>query len=179
MESEKDFISVCQALTQLAVLKDKKLEEKQIALMGKYLLRELEYSDIMTAISYLAKREKGFPDVSMFFNLITPMTTIEEIAEREIGSLMGMIRDGWDNSKDKFTDIQKDLLSVWPWHDLSKGKEGDLAKVRLNMTFFLKNKLGSEGKLKILMNNKAFVDYHEELKKLEGGKIEQEQASLL
>lgn len=179
MVIEKDFITVCQALTQLAVLKDKKLEEKQIALMGKYLLRELNFSDIMSALSYFGKRKDRFPDVADFFNLVAPMTTIEEITEREIGGLMGMVRDGWESSKSKLTDIQKDLLSVWSFSDLSKSKESDLQKTRLNMTFFLKNKLGSEGKLKILMSNQAFVEYHEELNKLEGGKIEAEQSQIL
>lgn len=169
MTNEKDFISVCHMLTQLAILKDKKVEEKQIALMAKYLLTELTFSDISTACSFLAKRKERFPDVSDFFNLVAPMQTVDEIAEREIGGLMSMVRDGWDNSKDKLSDIQKDLISVWPFSELARSKESDLQKTRISMTFFLKNKLGSEGKLKILMSKQAFVDYSNQAKQLEQG----------
>ena len=167
MENNDSFIKVCNMLTQLAILKDRKIEEKAIALMAKFLLSELSVDDISSSCAYLSKREKGFPDVSMFFNLVCPMPTLEEVVEREIGGLVSMISDGWTNSKDKFTDIQKDLLSVWSWGALEKDK--DLQKTRINMTFFLRNKLGSEGKLKILMSKKAFVDYHNDLKQLEQG----------
>jgi hypothetical protein len=174
-QKEKDFIDVCHMLSQLAILKQTKPEEQVIALMAKYLLSELDKQDISQACSHLAKRKERFPDVADFFNLVVPMPSIEETAEREIGGLMGMIKDGWDNSKDKLTEIQKDLLSVWPWHDLAKGTESGLQKTRINMTFFLRNKLGSDGKVKILMSNKAFLNYQHELKQLQGeqnGQIE-------
>lgn len=166
--NETDFLEVCKMLTQLAVLKNSKLEEKQIALMAKFLLSELSLSDINQACTYLAKRKDKMPDVADFFNLVAPMPSIEETAEREIGGLMTLIKDGWDNSKGKLSDIQKDLLEVWSWSELAKSREADLQKTRINMTFFLKNKLGSDGKGKLMASKQAFINYQHDLKLLEG-----------
>lgn len=173
--SNDDFIKICHSLTQLAILKNHKAEEKQIALLAKYLLSELSLSDIIEACSYLAKRKDRFPDCADFFNLVAPMVTIDEIAEKEIGGLMGMLKDGWENSKNKLSEHQKSLLEVWPWHELVRGNESNLSKTRINMTFYLRNKLGSDGKLKLLESKKAFIDYRNDSKQLQGeqnGQIE-------
>jgi hypothetical protein len=169
---EKDFLEVCTMLTQMAILKNSKLEEKQVALMAKFLLSELSLADINQACTYLARRKDRMPDVADFFNLVAPMPSIEEITEREIGGLMALIKDGWDNSKGKLSDTQKDLLEVWSWSELAKSKESDLQKTRINMTFFLRNKLGSDGKGKLLASKQAFINYQQDLKLLEGNKNE-------
>lgn len=167
-QTEKDFLEVCTMLTQMAVLKNAKLEEKQIALMAKFLLSELCLADIKTASGYLSRRSNRMPDVADFFNLVAPMPSIEVAAEKEIGGLMNLIKDGWDNSKDKLSETQRELLEVWSWSELARSKESDLQKTRVNMTFFLKNKLGSDGKVKLLASKQAFINYQQDLKLLGG-----------
>lgn len=172
MEKRESFLLVCQALTKLAVLKDKKMEEKQLALMAKYLLSELSCDDIIKACGYLAQREPRFPDVSLFFNLMAPMQPIEVLVEKEIGHLFELIQGGYDNYKSsgvQLSEHQKELLEVWPWSQLAKISVNDIAKIRTNMTFFLRNKIGSDGKQKLIMNTQAFVDYQSASKQLEQG----------
>lgn len=172
MEKGQDFIETCRALTQLAILKDRKLEEKQLALMAKYLLSELSYQDIISACAYLAKRLPRFPDCADFFNLIAPMQSIEVLVEKEIGHLFDLIQGGYDNYKSsgvQLSEHQKELLEVWPWSQLAKMSVNDIAKIRTNMTFFLRNKIGSDGKQKLIMNTQAFVDYQSASKQLEQG----------
>lgn len=168
---ENDFIKICHSLTQLAILKNHKAEEKQIALLAKFLLAELSCSDIMEACGYLAKRKDRFPDCADFFNLIAPMESIEELTEKEIGQLMDYVKGGRDNFKESgavLTELQKDLFSVWSWSSLAMMNQGDLSKTRLNMTFYLKSKINSDGKMKLLSSKKAFIMYQNELKQLEG-----------
>lgn len=173
-QNEKDFVATCELLTKLAILKRTKIEEKEAALMAKYLLTELSYQSIVEATSFLSKRKDRFPDVADYFNLLAPMKSFDEIVAKEIGQLMGMLKDGWENSKDKFSEHQKALLEVWPWHELTRGKESDIAKTRTEMTFYLRNKLNSDGKLKLNESKKAFVGYQNEFKHLGGnnGQIE-------
>lgn len=178
-QREKDFLDVCELLRQLAAIKNAKLEEQFIASMAMFLLRDLSKSDIAQSISYLSRRRPGFPDASDFFNLIAPVQSLEELAEKEIGALLGMIKDGWDNSKDKLTDIQRDLLDVWNWYDLAKGSEKDLQKIRLSMSFYLKSKLASTAKLKIQLSQDAFANYKENNKRLQGEIGEEKEYNLI
>ena len=168
-QKEKDFLEVCKMLTQLAVVKNTKVEEKFIALMSKFLLSELTYADINQACGYLSKRVERFPDVAQFFNLIAPMQSIEELAEKEISQLIEYVKGGRDNFKAsgaQLSEHQKDLFSVWPWSELATMNEKDLSKTRLNMTFYLKSKINSDGKTKLLSSKKAFIDYQNDLKQL-------------
>jgi hypothetical protein len=168
--SENDFIKICHSLTLLAILKNHKAEEKQIALMAKFLLSELSCEDIMQACTYLSKRVERFPDVASFFNLVAPMESVETLAEKEISQMLEYVRNGRDNFKNsgaQLSDLQKDLMSVWSWSELASMNEKDLGKTRLNMTFYLRSKINSDGKLKLLSSKKAFINYQQELKQLE------------
>lgn len=170
-QKEKDFLEVCKMLTQLAVLKNSKVEEKVIAIMARFLLAELSCADIQQACTYLAKRKDRFPDVADFFNLVAPMESMEELAEKEISQLIDYVKGGRDNFKEsgaKLSELQKDLFSVWSWSSLATMNQGDMAKTRLNMTFYLKSKINSDGKTKLLASKKAFITYQSELKQLEG-----------
>lgn len=169
-QKEKDFLEVCKMLTHLAVLKNHKTEEKQIALMAKFLLTEISCDDISKTCSFLAKRKELFPDVACFFNIIAPMKSIEELAEEEISQLLEYICQGRDNFKQSgksLSEYQRDLLSVWSWTTLMNMNQPDFAKTRLNMTFYLKSKLNSDGKTKLLLSKQAFITYQKELEQLQ------------
>lgn len=152
------FLIVCESLSSLAILKNQKVSEETIASVAKFLLRDFKHEDVNKACGYFAKRLERFPDVSHFFNLMAPMRSVEEQAEREIGNLIGLIGQGYDNAKDKFTDIQKDLLTVWSWSELSRCKESELSKIRINMTFYLRGQLNSVPSMKITESNRAILE---------------------
>ncbi len=107
--------------------------------------------------------------MAQFFNLIAPMQSIEELAEKEISQLIEYVKGGRDNFKAsgaQLSEHQKDLFSVWSWSELATMNEKDLSKTRLNMTFYLKSKINSDGKTKLLSSKKAFIYYQNDLKQL-------------
>ena len=136
MTNDKDFVETANALTKLAILKQHKIEEKAIAIMAKFLLSELKKEDIFRCCSYFAKREKWFPDVSEFMNLVCPAKSLDEVAETEIGGIMKSIKDGAYNRLN-FSVTQLDLLDKWNWSMLAQMKQADLDKTRVNMLFYL------------------------------------------
>lgn len=171
---EKDFVIVCQALTKLAILKDKKIEESQVALMGKFMLANLKAKDILEACGLFAKRLNKFPDVSDFFDLISPMESTEVLIEKEISDLWEIIRCGRDNFKTSgkvLTDHQRELLEAWSWHSLERMSVGDVTKTRQNMLFFLKGKIKADSRIKIELDKKSISEYKSE--KTQGGQLEQ------
>lgn len=168
--AENDFINTAQALTKLAILKSKVVEEAAIALMAKYLLTKLTYADILRCCTYFAERKPGFPEASEYFNMICPAKTIDEVAETEIAGILESVRVGvYDKSK--YSDIQLDLLDKWNWSRLAQMKQGDVDKARVNMLFYLKGKLSTDGKTKENLSREAFMQYREEQKQLEQGGI--------
>lgn len=161
---------MCEMLTKLAAVKNTKVEEKVIAIMARFLLSELSVNDINQSCTFLAKRKDRFPDVADFFNLVAPMESVETLAEKEISQMLDYVRNGRDNFKNsgaQLSDLQKDLMSVWSLSELASMNEKDLGKTRLNMTFYLRSKINSDGKLKLLSSKKAFINYQQELKQLE------------
>ena len=54
-QKEKDFLDVCNSLNHLAILKRQTLEKEQIALMARFLLRDLEKEEIIECCGHLAK----------------------------------------------------------------------------------------------------------------------------
>jgi len=167
-QKEKDFLDTCHSLAKLAALKGKTLGEQQLALIAKFLLSELSYQDINLACGHLAKRSSGFPDVSDFMNLVCPMRNIDELIESEIGKLIGILTSGVYD-KALFSEYQLDLLEVWTWSQLKNMNQATLDKTRVSMMWFLKNKLNSDGKTKILLSKKAFIEYQSGLKELTMG----------
>ena len=167
---EKDFVTVANGLTKLAILKDKKMEEQAIAIMAKFLLSELTAADILRCCAYFAKRKPTFPDTSEFFNLICPAKTVEEVAETEIAGIIESVRTGVYD-RQAFTVNQLDLLDKWNWSMLRQMKQQDLDKTRINMLFYLKAKLNTDGKTKEELSKEAFLHYREEHKQLEQGGI--------
>jgi hypothetical protein len=157
--TEKDFLTVANALTKLAILKNVKMEEQAIAIQAKFLLTELSAQDILRCCGYFAKRQSTYPESSQFFNLICPAKTLDEVAEEEIGGLMDMIRNG-AYIKEHFTENQKHLLDKWSWSSLCQMRQIDLDKTRTSMLFFLKGKLSTDGKTKEILSKQAFDDYH-------------------
>lgn len=165
-----DFISTAHLLTKLAILKSKVVEEQAIALMAKYLLTKLTFKDIQRCCTYFAERKTGFPEPSEYFSHICPAKTIDEVAETEIAGILESVRNGAYN-KASFSETQLDLLEKWNWSRLAQMKQGDLDKARVNMLFYLKAKLGTDGKTKENLSKEAFLQYREEQKQLEQGEI--------
>ena len=159
--SDSDFIECCQLLTKLAILKSVKKEEEEIAFLAKFLLSEISIEDIKTACGFFARRKDKFPDAADFYNLVVPMTTVDELAEKEVAGIIDMIRSGFD--KEKLTENQKDLLEKWPWGLLKESSLKDINQTRISMVFYLKNKLGNDGKTKLLLNKQSFGKYKSNL----------------
>jgi len=163
-----DFIECCQLLTKLAILKGAKKEEQEIALMAKFLLSEISLIDIKTACSFIVRREKFFPDVSVFFNLVVPMQTIDEIVELSVAGIIDSVKSGVYN-RESFNDNQKAVLEVWSWSSLKELNAKDLNQARISISFFLRNKLSNDGKTKLYLNKSSIDSYKSNLNHLEQG----------
>ena len=163
-----DFIECCQLLTKLAILKSAKKEEQEIALMAKFLLSEISLGDIKTACSFLARREKSFPDVALFFNLVVPMQNIDEIVEIAVAGIIDSVKSGAYN-REQFDENQRALLEVWSWSSLKELSAKDLTQARISMSFFLRNKLSTDGKTKLILNKASIENYQTNLKQLDQG----------
>lgn len=160
MDNEKDFVTVCEALTRLAILKNTSIEEKVIAVMSKTLLRDLSKEEILGSCEYLLKRVPRFPDIADFYNLIKPAQTPEDIAEREVSGLIEIIKGGYDNYKKsgtKMTDIQREILSTRGWDNLAAASVKDLEKIRTSLFYTLRNKMNQESGAKLIESKRAIA----------------------
>ena len=158
-QKEKDFLDVCNSLNHLAILKRQTLEKEQIALMARFLLRDLEKEEIIDCCGHFAKRMDRFPDVAHFINMCRPPESIDEIAEREVSSFLELVKQGWDNSKDKFTPIHRIIMEKWSYLDLShRTNQSEIPKIRISMVFYLKQKLGSTRGVVMELSKKAIHD---------------------
>ena len=153
-----DLAKACQSIAFLASIKNEKLDKDQIIAISKILLSEISFSDINNACGYFAKRFRGMPDISDFFNLVCPAKSIDVLVEHEISELLQLVSSGV-YKKEIFSDNQNDLLSVWSWSSLMAIKSSDLEKIRSSMSWYLKAKLSSDGKTKIKLSSEAFIEY--------------------
>jgi len=166
--SNNDFVECCQLLTKLAILKGAKKEEQEIALMSKFLLSEISLQDIKTSCSFFARREKFFPDVALFFNLVVPMQTIDEIVELAVSGVIDSVKSGSYN-RESFNENQRAILEVWSWSSLRELSSKDLTQVRISISYYLRNKLQNDGKTKLYLNKSSIESYQGSLKQLEQG----------
>lgn len=158
-QKEKDFLEICNAINHLAILKRQVLEKEQIALMAKFLLRDLTREEIIDCCGHFSKRMERFPDVAHFINMCRPPESIDEIAEREVSSFLELVKQGWDNSKDKFTPIHRIIMDKWSYLDLShRTNQSEIPKIRISMVFYLKQKLGSTRGVVMELSKKAIHD---------------------